>query len=330
MVKCRVTGGMVTLRSSRVIPLECTMVSGPGSPQPIINQVIEEKIQVAIHLEYLKQTIAIGSTLTEEGRKELCSLLRRNLDIFAWKPVDITRVLRHIEEHRLYIREGCLSVKQKKKGQAPERNKAIYEEVEKLMDAGIMKEVHYHSWLSNTVMMKKHDGSWRMCMDFKDLNKACPKAGYPLPKIGWKGIRLSNNKLAGTWKYPQRDKHEVKSQKCTFGIREGMFIGYKVNADGLRVCSDKVEAVLSLPSLKCLKDKKRLNGKLVSLNRFLSKSAKKSLPFFKTLTKCTKKSDFQCTTKAKMAFKQMKTLIAELPMLTAPKKRRIGHLPGHH
>nr|GEV54798.1 hypothetical protein [Tanacetum cinerariifolium] len=103
--------------------------------------------------------------------------------------------------------------------------------------------------------------------------------------------------------------------------REGMFLGYKVNDDGLRVCLDKVEAVLSFPSLKCLKDVQRLNGKLASLNRFLSKSAKKSLPFFKTLKKYTKKSDFQWTVKAEMAFKQMKTLIIELPMLTALKEK---------
>nr|GEW67532.1 reverse transcriptase domain-containing protein [Tanacetum cinerariifolium] len=89
-----------------------------------------------------------------------------------------------------------------------------------------------------------------------------------------------------------------------------------------RVCPDKVEAVLSLPSPKCLKDVQRLNGKLASLNRFLSKSAEKSLPFFKTLKKCTKKSDFQWTAKAETAFKQMKILIAELPMLTAPKEKK--------
>ncbi|GJZ93924.1 reverse transcriptase domain-containing protein [Tanacetum coccineum] len=83
MLKFLVAGGIVTLRSSRTIPLECTMVSGPGVPQPVINQVTEEKIQVAIHPEYPKQTVAIGSTLTEEGRRELCGLLRRNLDIFA-------------------------------------------------------------------------------------------------------------------------------------------------------------------------------------------------------------------------------------------------------
>ncbi|GJS31933.1 reverse transcriptase domain-containing protein [Tanacetum coccineum] len=180
MLKFPVTSGTVTLQSSRIIPLECTMVSGPGAPQPVINQVTEEKIEVAIHPEYPEQTIAIGSTLTEDGRKELCGLLRRNLDIFAWKLADMTGVPRHIAEHRLNIREGCLPVRQKKRGQAPERNKAIYEEVEKLVDACIMKEVHYHSWLSNPVMVKKHDDSWRMCVDFKDLNKACSKDGYTL------------------------------------------------------------------------------------------------------------------------------------------------------
>ncbi|GJX60275.1 hypothetical protein Tco_0291665 [Tanacetum coccineum] len=98
----------------------------------------------------------------------------------------MTVVPRHIAEHSLNICERCLPVRQKKRGQALERNKAIYEEVEKLVYTGIMKEFHYHSWLSNPVMVKKHDGSWRMCVDFKDLNKACPKDGYPLPKIDWK------------------------------------------------------------------------------------------------------------------------------------------------
>nr|GEY35818.1 hypothetical protein [Tanacetum cinerariifolium] len=148
MLKFLMAGETVTLRSSRIVPLECTMVSGPGIPQPVINQVTEEKIQVAIHPEYLEQTITTCSILTGEGRKELMS-----------------------------------TVKQKKRGQAPERNKTIYNEVEKLVDADIMKGVHYHSWLSNPVMVKKHDGSWRSCVDFKDLNKAYPKDGYPLPEI---------------------------------------------------------------------------------------------------------------------------------------------------
>ncbi|GKA97160.1 reverse transcriptase domain-containing protein [Tanacetum coccineum] len=187
----------------------------------------EEKIQVAIYPVYPKQTIAIGSTLTEEGWKELYGLLRRNLDIFAWRPANMTGVPRHIAEHRLNIREGCLPVRQKKIGQAPERNKAIYEEVEKLVDAGIMKEVHYHSWLSNPVMVKRHDESWRMCVDLKDLNKACPKDGYPLPEIDW-----NVESLCG---YPfkcfldaYKGYHQIKmakedEEKTTFITSQGIF-----------------------------------------------------------------------------------------------------------
>ncbi|GJR66417.1 reverse transcriptase domain-containing protein [Tanacetum coccineum] len=111
---------------------------------------------------------------------------------------------------------------------------------------------------------------------------------------------------------------KLNPKKCTFGIEEGMFLGYKVSTRGLKVCPDKVDAVLSLSSPKCLKDVQKLNGKLASLNRFLAKSVEKSLPFFKTLKKCTRKSDFYWTTEAEEAFKQMKQLIAKLPMLVAP------------
>nr|GEY13380.1 reverse transcriptase domain-containing protein [Tanacetum cinerariifolium] len=148
--------------SSKIIPLECSMVSEPEVSRPSINHVKEEKIQVAIHPKHPEQTVAIGSTLTEEGRKELCGLLRRHLDVFVWKPADMTGVPRHIANHRLNVREGCLPVRQKKMGQAPKRNKGISEKVKKLMEAGIMKEVHYHSWLSNPIMVKKHDDSWRI------------------------------------------------------------------------------------------------------------------------------------------------------------------------
>ncbi|GJR75374.1 reverse transcriptase domain-containing protein [Tanacetum coccineum] len=113
---------------------------------------------------------------------------------------------------------------------------------------------------------------------------------------------------------------KLNPKKCTFGMQEGMFLGYKVCTNGLRACPDKTDTVLSLPSPRCIKDVQKLNGKLASLNRFLSKSVEKSLPFFKTLKKCTKKSDFQWTLEAEEAFKQMKKFIAELLTLTAPRE----------
>ncbi|GJZ42809.1 reverse transcriptase domain-containing protein [Tanacetum coccineum] len=69
MLKFLVKGGKVTIRSSRVILMECAMISEPNAQHPVTSQVLEEKIKVAIRPEYPEQTIAIGSTLTEEGRK---------------------------------------------------------------------------------------------------------------------------------------------------------------------------------------------------------------------------------------------------------------------
>ncbi|GJY35581.1 hypothetical protein Tco_0420959 [Tanacetum coccineum] len=83
MLKFPVPGGILTLWSSRIISLECTMVSGLEAKPSSITQAAEERIRVAIHPKYLEQTIVIGSTLTKEGRKALCELLRRNLDIFS-------------------------------------------------------------------------------------------------------------------------------------------------------------------------------------------------------------------------------------------------------
>nr|GEX02991.1 hypothetical protein [Tanacetum cinerariifolium] len=80
MLKFPVSGGIITLFSSMIIPLECTMVSRPEAQPSDIIQAVEERIKVAIHPQHLEQTIVIGSTLTEEGRKALYDLVRPSLD----------------------------------------------------------------------------------------------------------------------------------------------------------------------------------------------------------------------------------------------------------
>jgi hypothetical protein len=56
-------------------------------------------------------------------------------------------------------------------------------EVKRLLSASDIREVKYTKWLANTVMVKKANGKWRMCIDFTDLNMACPKDEFPLPRI---------------------------------------------------------------------------------------------------------------------------------------------------
>ncbi|GJY08785.1 reverse transcriptase domain-containing protein [Tanacetum coccineum] len=127
--------------------------------------------------------------------------------------------------------------------------------------------------------------------------------------------------ITETFKTLRQINMKLNLKKCTFEMQEGMFLGYKVSTNGLRAMSDKADAGSSdLPSPRCIKDVQKLNGKLASLNRFLSKSAENIFPF-QNLEKLHKKSDFQWTPEAEEAFKQMKKLIAELPTLTAPRER---------
>ena len=55
--------------------------------------------------------------------------------------------------------------------------------MDKLLKARFIREVNYPDWISNVVLVKKANGKWRMCIDFKKLNKTCPKDSYPLPRI---------------------------------------------------------------------------------------------------------------------------------------------------
>ena len=85
--------------------------------------------------------------------------------------------------HRLNASPSFPPVWQKKQVFAQERDRAIAKEVGKLQEAGFIREVYYPDWLTNVVMVKKANGKWRMCTDFIDLNKACPKDSYLLPRV---------------------------------------------------------------------------------------------------------------------------------------------------
>ncbi|GKA15410.1 reverse transcriptase domain-containing protein [Tanacetum coccineum] len=125
---------------------------------------------------------------------------------------------------------------------------------------------------------------------------------------------------------------KLNPKKCTFGAVEGMFLGYMISLEGIKPCPDKTKAVLQFSSLRTIKEVHSLNGKLASLKRFLSKSAERSLPLFKTLKKCIKKSDFHWTLEAEQAFVKLKQHLSELPLLVAPKPKEelIVYLSATH
>src|SRR5215216_1165306 len=90
---------------------------------------------------------------------------------------------RRLAEHSLNIIKGLKPVKQSLRRFSEPKQQAMGEELAKLLEAGFIREIKYPNWLTNLVMVPKNDKSWHLCVDFKDLNKACPKALFSLPRI---------------------------------------------------------------------------------------------------------------------------------------------------
>ena len=114
---------------------------------------------------------------------------------------------------------------------APEQDQAIAEKVRKLREASFIREVYYPDWLANVVMVKKASGEWRICVDFTDLNKACPKDSYPFPRVDVLVDSTARHQLLSFMDafsgYNQIRMHEGDQEKTSFVTSQGLFC-YKV------------------------------------------------------------------------------------------------------
>ncbi|KAL0445720.1 UNVERIFIED_CONTAM: hypothetical protein Slati_1699900, partial [Sesamum latifolium] len=236
-----------------------------------------------------------------------------------------------------------------------------------------------------------------MCIDFRDLNKACPKDFYPLPRIdqlvdstsdcellsmmdasqgyhqimlapedrkkvsfitsegtfcyvampfGLKNAGATYQRLVDKIFYPQigrnvevyiddmlvkskkaadhvkdleetfsvlrKYKLKLNPAKCAFGVQGSRFLGFMVTQRGIEANPLKIRAIIDMKAPTCLNEAQRLTGMKAALSRFISKSAEKSLPFFKTLRKV---KTFEWGTPCQLAFEELKTYLARLPLL---------------
>lgn len=107
----------------------------------------------------------------------------------------------------------------RRRGVAQERDKAIAEEIHKLLEANFNRQVYYSDWLANVMIVKRANDKWRTCVDFTDLNKACPKDSYPFLQID-----LLMDAFFG---YNQIKLDESNQEKISFATSHGLF-WYKV------------------------------------------------------------------------------------------------------
>jgi hypothetical protein len=152
-----------------------------NKPQPF------EEVQVkAIDLGTgnISKTTMIGAGLDLKYEDALVSFLRANRDIFAWKPADMPRVPRRLIEHSPNVDPKAIPKRQHLRHFSDDRRDAIKKELAKLHAIGFIREVFHPEWLANPVLVrKKNTNKWRMCVDYTDLNKHCPKDPFGLPRI---------------------------------------------------------------------------------------------------------------------------------------------------
>jgi hypothetical protein len=133
--------------------------------------------------DIVDQRVLLGSQLSNEQEKTLLRFLFNNKDVFAWIGNDLYGINKDVIEHSLNVDPSFRPRKQRLRKMSEDKAEGARNEVKILLSAGVIREVTYPEWLANTVMVKKANGKWRMCIDFIDLNKACPKDEFPLPRI---------------------------------------------------------------------------------------------------------------------------------------------------
>ena len=160
-----------------------------------------------------------------------------NWDVFAWSVYDAPRASPDLACHVLNISPEHKLVAQKQRKLAPERDVIVLEEVERLLESGATREVQNPVWLSNTVVVEKKNGKWRVCIDFTDLNKACPKDPFPLPQIDQLVDSASGHArlsfLDAFQGYHQIPMSAVDQEKTTFITPRGAYC-YKIMPFGLK------------------------------------------------------------------------------------------------
>ena len=139
--------------------------------------------QVLLDEDRPDQTVLIGAQLSKDEKNQIITFLKANRDVFAWSAKDLCGINRRIIEHALNVDPSVKPKKQRLRKMSEDRAEGAKSEVNRLLEAGVIRPIDYPEWLANVVMVRKPSGKWHMCIDFTDLNKVCPKDEFLLPRI---------------------------------------------------------------------------------------------------------------------------------------------------
>ncbi|KAL0440299.1 UNVERIFIED_CONTAM: Ribonuclease HI [Sesamum latifolium] len=208
------------------------------------------------------KAVKIGSSLDPPFERDLINFLKEHSDVFAWEASDMQGISPEVMVYRLNVHPEARPIKQKKRAFGTDRNKIIKEKVEKLLKVNYIRPVQYLEWLANVVLVPKSNENWRMCIDFMDLNRACPKDSFPLHRID-----AMIDSTSECFEILKKFGMKLNPSKCTFGVREGNFLGFMVSQRGIEANPEKIEAIIKMQPPNTAKEVQKLAGRIAALNR---------------------------------------------------------------
>ncbi|GJT86671.1 reverse transcriptase domain-containing protein [Tanacetum coccineum] len=320
MIKFPTSNGIATIATTRETLRECRQIKKAQalsrharvtdpSPMQTSSEVTNPRVLLA-PVETRSRRLGKGPMQLDdmEERHALIHTLQKNIDILAWTPANMTGIPQAITEHSLDTYPYIEPKVQKKRSLAPDRRKVVTDEVNEWLKAGIVRRVRYPSWVANPVLVKEMTKKDKEKTDFHTEEGVF---GYTKMPFGLKNAGAT---------YQRRVDSAFKEQIWVNLEAYVDDIVIKITSEGIRANPEKIKAVMDMPLPRTLKQMQSLSGKLEALNRFLSKSDERSLPFLDTLNKCTNKKDFRWTEAAEATFLEMKKMVSELPTLTTIKK----------
>ena len=136
-----------------------------------------------VALDKLEKFTYVNTLLSGEEKEQLQHVLLGNSNVFAWSHSDMVGIDPTLASHKLNIIASTKPIKQKIRRFHPDRHQIIQTEVDNFLRVGFIIEVKYPKWLANVLVVPKKGGRWRVCVDYTNLNEACPKDSFPLPRI---------------------------------------------------------------------------------------------------------------------------------------------------
>ncbi|PKI67398.1 hypothetical protein CRG98_012207, partial [Punica granatum] len=163
---------------------------------------VEPTEEINVGTEEEPRTLKIGTALDPTQRARMIDFLKKYQEVFAWSYADMPGLDPSIIEHFLPLdTEKFPPKRQQLRRQRASLLLRIKEEVVKQINAGFLEVCNYSEWVANIVPVKKKDGRVRVCVDYRDLNKASPKDNFPLPHIDEDKLKTTFTTMWGTFCY---------------------------------------------------------------------------------------------------------------------------------